>query len=313
MGDMQLTYGGHLSAPCAEWQARNLAESSGVPFDELLRLWAILSCPCGCERSTLPEELAACRVYRHARGLLEEWEKKQSPWRRWQEFDIAYLCEWIMERAGVSEAEIDIESSNLVDDQCESKLPPVYRNELAALRTMLPAQMVLGWEGAVLCRAIKSPADLESYLRKELDNLRSSMTADSSRQGEWMAEAHEAWRNAWRVFDALDILDRPERGDDPNGPYDIEQRLSDLVLWLRKRAVHTADDVEWIGPHPIKEWSKRLHVSTKTIDRWRKNGDIRTKAGPGKFFFIDAASVSARETNRDILRHPETNGDTVRH
>ncbi len=309
-------FGRHHCRPRDEAMARRIAESLKVPFEDLLVLWSLRYD----DEDTFPEECAASRIYQEARGTLGY---TPTLWKRHYPFDDFDLKLWILVRASAAMGarwepeggfvggipEDPAEREMLL--RIEREMSDEYRREYAVLNRMIPARMPEGWEGAVRCHEFKSLTDLEGYLREELMILRSSMN-DGVPVGDAIVEAHQAWRNAWRIFDVLDVVDRPDRGEDPGPPFETERRLSELLLWLRRRAVDHADDVEWIGPNPIKEWSKRLHVSTKTIDRWRKNGDIRTKAGPGKLFFIDAGSVSARETNRDILSHSETNGDTVK-
>jgi hypothetical protein len=293
-----------------------------VPFEDLLVLWSLRFD----DEDTFYEELAASRVYRESRGTLgyvpDRWEGHRSPF---DHFDVRL---WILARAGgpsdmPSGGKLTYERDGTFYGsgpwyewllRAEREMGEEFRQEDAALKRLIPATMPAGWEGHLRYHELKSLADLKGYLDYELSLLRSNVIGAEYQHGDDVVAAHQAWRNAWRVFDDLEIVDRPERGDDPGPPLDIERRLSELILWLRKQSADNTsakDDGNWLGPKTRGQWAKEFDVDPDTVSRWKREGLI-TQPARGRMFYIraDSAATAGRQ-NGDVHRHSATNGDAT--
>ncbi len=113
-----------------------------------------------------------------------------------------------------------------------------YRQQERQCRERFSAPFVVmpdGWEGWSWKRPFSTVADLREYLESQLGMLRKTGIGDHHPEiARWALRfALEAWRDTWRVFDALAIDNRPERGDDPHDAYAAEAKISGLIRWLR--------------------------------------------------------------------------------
>ena len=159
--------------------------------------------------------------------------------------DFAKLERWIDHRHAEACKSAGIEPGVMIPAEdprykLSKQIDADYQRELNALHGFLPPSTPTpaGWEGITPAEEIKTLGQLREYLQARLKSFRETGIGPHldifARHA--LEDAQDAWRNAWRVFDHLGIVDRPDRGDDPKTAEAAERKLSEMILWLRTAA-----------------------------------------------------------------------------